>query len=118
MRGVGGVMVKVDILGVDKDGVNYCVTYDWSGTQKEDVIGGNLRKFRDDYVTIFIANIPKFIVSTLLISLDDDIVFRDVLMDEQAYSISVIGKGADSILNLVDSFINSKTVYIYSEIGV
>lgn len=103
---------ELEVLGIDKDGVNYSVVYNWSNDDTDEIIDLNLNKFNEEYNTIFLDNIDKFKVSTLLISVDGELVFKDVVSTEKEYELSVINNGVNALLNLVNSFVTTKTVSV------
>lgn len=104
--------VELEVLGVDKDGVNYSAIYNWSDGDSDEIIDLNLKKFTEVYNTVFLANIDKFKVSTLLIEVDGELVFKDVVSTEKDYEISVINNGVSELLKLVDSFVTTNTVLV------
>lgn len=103
--------VELEVLGIDKEGVNYSAIYNWSDNDSDEIIELNLQKFTDGY-NVFLANIDKFKVSTLLIEVDGDLVFKDVVSTEKEYELSVINNGVNALLKLVNSFVTTNTVLV------
>ena len=47
--------VELEVLGIDKEGVNYSAIYNWSDNDSDEIIELNLQKFTDGY-NVFLIN--------------------------------------------------------------
>lgn len=108
------IKLKLEIICIGANNRKECLEYDICDSYIREEVKKRKAIFKEAYDRVFDVEDLCYNVFSFTMSVDGELVFKDMVDDEIGFVLSPLSLGADAILDLADKFISpTKMIRIY-----